>query len=587
MVGRLASRRFSIVTQPRSRILLALFFFSPAVLYLLLPSVVLSLHARGPAPYGLPLLRSADDFGADFYLTQIQNRLLFPSGLSMTIGLLLLISAIRRDESDRIESPQTAVRRVLSKSYMWLFAVTLVVGIVSIETNNRWISPKGNDYDAAQNVEIALARAGMSKARITNYRDPFGPLLLSLQFRLDPRLEDFRVEDIELEGLHQIPLKQHNIALFGLSLFALSYLMRQQVTCRLLAFLYWLIAVLFARRYVLPFLVDSNLPEALGAFLVICSVLAALLAARNPTKAYSAILAGFLLGLLSLAKGQFLLVAPVYILLTSLLLLREPVPPQVVLQFGSLFFAGFLIAHAPFALERASLGQGSWPSSRGPVVLAIRAGYVEMQEDDWRALLAVGGPLPVEVWGFEEDELLRRGGRGSRTSWRKAEFTDADRIAAYSGLPDDAYSYRDQGLGECVRRSSSDCQAWALNRFTSNFRQYLRLAATVYWQEFWVFEQKGRFDALLNFLTSGALHLAALLSIWRKSAMYFIVSALPLGMIKFLSLVGAPANWIRNGQMNSLLAISVLLVLISKLLDRAGSCHDDGQISKTAPALSQ
>ena len=496
----------------------------------------------------LPLLRSRADFDASFYAGLVRARLVLPGILSSLAGILLWIT--RRDvERGRATRTVTALRLRLAARPVWLGVTTVIVVAVALHTALLLVSPKGNDYDASQIVEQALVRAEGDTDRIVPFRDPLSPALLAVQIRFDPRLRDLTPDLIEVDGPHQIPLKQHNVAVIAIGLLVLGLLLRRTIPDPVRALGAWAIVVTVTQRYFVPALVDVNMSEPHGFLMLALTALAAVSLVERATLRLALLLGGAL-GLLTLAKGSFLLVAPVFVVLLCVLLALDPrrgVDRRRALVVGSLVSVGFLIAHAPFAAERVMLGHGLSPSDRGGVVLAIRAGYQDLESADWRAIVATGGPVSVERWGIDPEDLRSRSGPGSRTFWKSgSDFFTSDREAYAAGRPDLAHSFYARGVASCVAiesaETSESCTGWALDQFRERPTTFARLTAMTYWTDAWFVIDSSPLDLLLNLIIIGALHVVIVASLVRHDAALFALSALPIGLLAFHALATAPVN---------------------------------------------
>lgn len=535
-----------------------IWWHSPAIVRL-----VLTLDAE---PRRLPVMRSRDEFDATFYGELFQNWLSLPTALSVAFGLLVL--TIARDErasgglKDRFQ-------HALQRRPVWLVLTAVILLGAGTYMSAFLINENANDYDAAQNVGQALIRSGRLDGAPNNFRDPLPPAMLSLQFRFDPRLSAFQYEHIEVAGPHQIPLKHHNLALIVTAFFFLSLTARSAVKDRMSGFIIWVMVILFSLRYAVPVMVNSSMSEPHGLLFLSASTLFAHRATRATNRralGAQLSLAGGMLGLLSLAKGSYLFVSLAFMVLLAALMAMNATDNRWkhALRNSSFLMLGFLLAHAPFAVERAQLEQGLLPSNRGGMVLAIRAGYSDLDRSDWTALVAVGGPLPTEAWGVDSGDLKRIDGPGSRTTWKRSDFIDADRVAQSAGRPEDAHSFYSQGVGQCARLGADRaCREWAIEQFRSDWSHYARITAVVYWSEFWVFMRRSVVDAAVNLLVFGGLHVALAVSLWQRRPDLFAVSALPLGMMAFHALTIAPVNLTRFGRMNAPVVALGTLILVS------------------------
>lgn len=557
------------------------------LLWSLAPSFVRILLRIDEESRRLPIMRSRDSFSADFYGGLVQNWLSFPTSILISVGILTMLAASDKRSAG---GPRQRIQVALQRKTVWVALSAIVLIGAGAYTSAFLISENPNDYDAAQNIEQALIRAGRLDQAPNNFRDPLPPVMLGLQFRIDPRLESFGFELTEVAGPHQIPLKQHNLVVIFTGLFLLSLTARSVFSDRIVAFAIWVVVVLFSLRYVVPVMVDSNMSEPHGFLFLSASTLFAHRATQalgQRSRSIALLLTGVSLGLLSLAKGSYLFVSLVFMVLLAALMAGDAQMGKwrSWLQRLGFLLIGFILVHAPFAVERLLLNQGFFPSSRGGVVLAIRAGYVDLDRDDWIALYAMGGPLPVEYWGVDRADLQRVDGPGSRTYYKRSEFIDADRVAQHAGRPEDAHSYYSQGVGECFRLGEDRaCRRWALEQLSSDWRHYARITAVVYWSEFWVFMQQSVFDALVNLVAFGGLHVALMLGLVRRRDDLFALSALPIGMMAFHALTLGPVNLTRFGRMNAPVVAFVALVLIHALVRRRSDALKTSSRSGSARA---
>lgn len=534
------------------------------------PLLVNLVLVLGDAGVPLPIMRSRADFSIDFYISLIRARLVLPGMLTSGAGLLLasVTRELRRDPDALLLD---AIRTRLAGRVVWSAMIFVVVLAASAQASLFIISEKGNDYDAAQIVTQALFRASGDASGITTFRDPLSPVLLAAQIRLDPRLETLTPELVEVAGDHQIPLKQHNIVVIGLGLLILGSVVRRTVADPIRALLAWMAVVAVTVRYFSPSLVDVNMSEPHGFLMLACTGLAAVLVVERASP-LRALALGSALGLLTLAKGSFLLVAPVFILLLAVLLAVDPahrLGARRATSAAAVVTAGFLLVHAPFALERAALGEGLSPSDRGGLVLAIRAGYQDLGPSDWKALYAAGGPVSVDRWGVDPQELLTRTGEGSRTFWKSgSEFFASDRAAYVVGRPDLTHSYYARGVATCIAIESgasdagSSCTSWALRQFRERPVEYLQTTAVRYWTGFWFVENAGLFDVVVNLVLMGALHVVMVSSLLERDARLFAMSALPVGLLAFHALATHPVNEVRHTLMT--VGLTVVAVLTER-----------------------
>lgn len=556
---------------------------APLVVLAAVPLIVRWTLALDEGARRLPIMRTRDQFSADFYAQLARNWLTLPAVLCIVAGVLLVLVALDRTPSDDGIRLRRRIARVLQRRIVWLLLSGMVLLGAGAFASEFLMSEKSNEYDAAQNVEQALVRAGRVDRPVSNYRDPLPPVMLGLQMRLDPRLQSFGLEQIEMPGPHQLPLKQHNLGVILVGLLLLSFTARAALTNTLTAFIVWVVIVLFSLRYAIPVMVDSNMSEPQGFLFLAAATLFAYRAAHavsDRSIAVGLLLTGASLGLLSLAKGSYLFVSIVFMVLFAGFRASEAsgFRWQRLLRGLGLLLSGFLLVHAPFAIERVQLDQGLFPSSRGGMVLAIRAAYADLDRSDWIALLAEGGPLPVEAWGVDPDDLRRVDGPGSRTTWKRSEFFEADRVAQNAGLPEDAHSFYSQGVGECARLGSdAACRAWGVEQFRADWLQYARITAVVYWSEFWVFIQRTVVDAAINLIALGGLHVALVMALWRRRADLFALSALPIGMMAFHALTIAPANETRFGRMNApVVALATMVMLLTLIGNRRKEARGRG-----------
>jgi hypothetical protein len=277
---------------------------------------------------------------------------------------------------------------------------------------------------------------------------------------------------------------------------------------------------------------------------------------------------------LVLAKGSFLLVTPVFaVMLLGLVFLGSPpgaARVRIVAASG-LVAAGYLTANAPLAVERLMLDQGLVPSNRGGLVLAVRAGYQDLEPADWRAVYAQGGPVAVERWGIDPEGLRTKGRAGSRTFWKSgSDFFASDRQAYAAGRVDLAHSFYARGVATCSSLESGhseqleSCATWAVKQFRDRPAEYLLLTAAAYWTEFWFVVDGSWFDVFVNLVLMAALHFVALQALLRREAVWFALSALPIGLLAFHALVTAPVNEPRH----TLMTIGVATVAASLVISR-------------------
>lgn len=343
----------------------------------------------------------------------------------------------------------------------------------------------------------------------------------------------------------------------------LGLLLRRTIPDPVHALVAWGLVVAATLRYFVPVLVDVNLSESHGSLMLALTALSAVVLVQRPT-VRRALLLGGALGLLTLAKGSFLLVAPVFVVLLCVLLAVDPrrdVGGRRATAVGVLGMVGFLVAHAPFAAERVLLGHGISPSDRGGLVLAIRAAYRDLEPADWRAILAESGPVGVERWGVDPDELRTRSGPGSRTFWKSgSDFFATDREAYAAGRPDLAHSFYATGVATCAALErtpgSESCTDWSIDRFRERPVEYIGLTAASYWTDVWFVVDASPLDVLLNLIIMGALHVVVVRSLLRRDAVLFAMTALPVGLLAFHALTTAPVNEPRHTLMTIGLAVA-------------------------------
>lgn len=521
----------------------------------------------------LPVMRARSDFSATFYADLVRMRLLAPAILAT--GTSALVALLARDV-DKHASMQIvdALRARLSTRNNWAAVSVLVVIAFAAQVSLFAISEKGNDYDAAQIVTQALIRASDSPEGVTPFRDPLSPVLLAVQLQLDPRLEGFTQELVEVDGPHQLPLKQHNVFVVSLGLLVLGALLRRTVADPVRALVAWIVTIVAAYRYFVPPLLDVNLSESHGFLILALTALSATLLVERPTVP-RAIVLGLMLGLLSLTKGSFLLVVPIFVALLLMLLVLDrsaAISRAHSIAIGAVVAVAFLSAHAPFAVERASAGHGISPSNRGGLVLAIRAGYDNLEPADWRAIYAAGGPISIESWGVDPANLRLQSGPGSRTFWKSgSEFFATDREAYAAGRPDLTHSYYARGVASCVALSSNPdpdaptCADWALSQFRENPTEFVLVTIARFWAGFWFVEDASILDVLINFLFMAAVHIIAVHSLLRGRATDFALSALPVGLLAFEALTTGPMNEPRRTLwMVALIVVAVLVPALRK-----------------------
>lgn len=430
----------------------------------------------------------------------------------------------------------------------------------------------------------------------SNAREPVPNIVTSFQLRLmalvtpDPTYRHL----LQGEGSRQVKLVNLFWVAFGLV--ATALLANELLSSFFLVlFSIALVGIFF---FAVPMFVDTLYTELQTAVLLLWASWFLLMAVSKGKRRHF-ILAGVVLGFLSLTKAIFFYVS---IVLFGFLILRtfwmRSKGKIYRVRFLALFMiAGFSITVMPWMLRnKVQLGTFQL-TQRGGRVMYVRAIKNNMQNQEIPGAIYFWGPSfyrhASSILGFGAvPEDFQAGGRYQRINREESNFKKADLEAVRKGRPQDAISYMRQGGAEVnritiaagangvadpYRYAESMVGKKAKSLILSNPWRHLSMTPLFFWRGIWSWPNEGVgilksswlyvvFKDLLALASYVSLLGLFLLALIRRNAPHLSITVMPVGMILAYGLLS------HNIPRYSSPAIPLMVLSMVVLIDKVSRC---------------